>query len=279
MTAVMLATVFIAVVGHFTILALVRHLDPHKALRTYWLALAAGSLVLAASGCGSSLGFGGPSKARPNRPGWVMGEFHTQDPVTGERRYVSLTGQGSENSDTPMVATATKDGVTFNSGTSAPFEGWGSMWSNGTSLWGCIIFAFGVALLVLSKFPIASFVIPPIAGWVALGSGVGLIALPFVAEALKPVITVGGFVLLLGVVVYYGSKLKWFEKATDTDAVMDRIDKGDLAGAATMHYLHRKGDLLGRMKARAVKRNDVTAALVEGAAPIQPVATPTPPEG
>ena len=49
-----LATAMVAVLGHFTILALVRHLDPHKALRAYWLALAAGSLVLVGTGCGST---------------------------------------------------------------------------------------------------------------------------------------------------------------------------------------------------------------------------------
>lgn len=276
----MLATLIVAILGHFIVVAFVRHLDTNKALRAYWVALAAGSLMLAAAGCGSSLGFGGPSKARPNRPGWVMGEFHTKDPETGERRYTSLTAQGAENTEEAMTATATKDGIRFNSGTSAPFK-WATVTSNPAALFGCILFVAGIALLVIGKFPIAGFVIPGGAGWTCILGGAGLIALPFIADALKPVITIAAVLGGIGFAIYYGHKLKWFEKATDTDAIWDRLDKGDTGGAAAMAFLGSGGTATGKMKARAVRRNGngATAALIEGATPLQPVTPPTTPEG
>ncbi len=268
MMSALLATVLVAVAGHFTVMALVRHLDPHKALRAYWLALAAGSLVLAGTGCGG-LGFGGPSKARPNRPGWAEMEHSTYDPVTGKRTWGYLKGQGAENADEPMTGNVDEAGTGFNSGTSAPFK-WSAVSGSPVALFGCILFVAGIALMVVGKFPIAGFVIPGGAGWTCILGGAGLIALPFVAEALKPVITIGAVIVGIGFAIYYGHKAKWFEKATDTDAVFTRLAKGDVGGAAAMAFLHNKGTEVARLKAMAVKNG---GAGIVTAAP----APPTPP--
>ncbi len=253
MMSALLATAFVAVVGHLSTCLFVRHLDRGMALRAYWVGVAVGCTLLALGGCGG-LGFSGPSKARPNRPGWAEMEHATYDPVTGKRTWGYLKGQGAENADEPMTGNLDEAGAGFNSGTSAPFK-WSAVSGSPVALFGCILFVAGIALMVVGKFPIAGFVIPGGAGWTCILGGAGLIALPFIAEALKPVITIGAVIVGIGFAIYYGHKLKWFEKATDTEAIWDRLDKGDTGGAAAIAYLGGRGNTAAKMKARAVKRN------------------------
>ncbi len=215
--------------------------------------LVIGLVAAMMSGC-----MGTASKARPNKPSDLTATYDHFDPVTGEHTHASLTGTGAENADTPMTARITDEGIDFGGGTSAEFD-WPGVTGEPLAWAGFSLILIGLGIFLFKAMvPIVGNAVPAsIGGWsIALGFGVFLI--PFVGPAIATTIQITLPILVLGAAGYYAYKAKWFEKATGTEAQMERLAKGDASGAAVMGFLNEGGGTRGKDKAKRLKNGNVT---------------------
>ncbi len=215
--------------------------------------LVIGLVAAMMSGC-----MGTASKARPNAPADVVATFKKVNPTTGERIEATITGTGAENADKPMKIGISDEGIEMNGGTSAPFD-WPGVTGEPLAWAGFSLILIGLGIFLFKAMvPIVGNAVPAsIGGWsIALGFGVFLI--PFVGPAIATTIQITLPILVLGAAGYYAYKAKWFEKATGTEAQMERMAKGDTGGAAVMGFLNEGGGTRGKDKAKRLKNGNVT---------------------
>jgi len=199
-----------------------------------------------------------PQRQRPNKPGKSDLTFKSMTVeeyialrdklLTPVRKTTTVEASADmtndENPEAPMAGSVGPDGANVNTGGSAPFK-WEAVTGEPLFWWSGFFMLLGIGLLVLANYPALGKFIPAGAGWYAIGAGIVIGLLPWIGEGLKPVVkyvVAATVTVAFFFIIYYGWKNKWFEWATGPDNQRERMNKGDVDGAAALAYVHGKGD-------------------------------------